>query len=859
LSATEFSKRPAPTLQRVAFETSRLAEFCSEKELVAQTGHPIEDWPLVVLKELVDNALDACEEAEISPEIDIRVSTETGEIVVTDNGPGLPTDAIQGILDYAVRASSREAYVSPTRGAQGNASKCVIAMGFVLDGTRGVTVIEAHGRAHRIIFEMDRVRREPRVLHEISPSLVQKGSRITVRWPDSARSILEDAKPRFVQTAGNFAVFNPHVKLLCDWNGHRLDLPATNPSFRKWRACDPTSAYWYDPGRFGRYMAAHIARDEDQGRDGRTVREFISELRGLARSDKQKAVLAEAAASGVSLAEFFGGSEVAISRLLTAYQKQTKPVDPKDLGLIGADHLGQCCMVLGGEPGSFKYKKHVGVTLDGLPYVVEAAFAYCPDGDDCSTIITGVNFSVGIRNPFQRIGFSDSLSSVLEREMAGAKEPVVFVLHYTCPRVAYLDRGKSSINLPSNVSRVIRELVESVTEDWCRQRKREEREASRALERRDRLGSTRRVTIKDAAWEVMDEAYLKASGDGKLPAKARQIMYAARPKILAFTGRDTLDDKYFTQTLMVDYIDAHPGRCATWNVVWDARGTFSEPHTNREVPLGTLEVQQYLGDRPAFVTPTSVTFADHFPTSGPENRFDTIFYVEKEGFEPLLKAARMAERFDVAIMTTKGMSVTAARLLLDRLTQTGYVRRILALHDFDVSGFSIFGTLGTSNRRYKFESVVPLIDLGLRLDNVQAMNLESEPVVVRGNWARRAATLRKHGATYDEIAFLRDRRVELNAMTSRQIVDFIEAKFAEHGVTKLIPDAETITRHALRVRENQLMEEAIAKAAEQIAEQIAETTLPADLPQLIKDKLNERPSLSWDQALASTIRDDNRD
>jgi DNA topoisomerase 6 subunit A-like protein len=435
---------------------------------------------------------------------------------------------------------------------------------------------------------------------------------------------------------------------------------------------------------------------------------------------------------------------------------------------------------------------------------------------------------------------------------------------YSCctipdPRVDYLDRGKSAIDLPFNVSRVIRDLVKSVTKDWCRQRKREEREASTALERRDRLCSTRRVTIKDAAWEVMDEAYLKASGDGKLPAKARQIMYAARPKILAFTGRDTLDDKYFTQTLMVDYIDAHPDRCATWNVVWDARGTFSEPHTNREVPLGTLEVQQYLGNQPAFVTPTSVIFADHFPTSGPGNRFDTILYVEKEGFEPLLKAVRIAERFDVAIMTTKGMSVTAARQLLDRLSQTGYVRRILAMHDFDVSGFSIFGTLGTSNRRYKFESVVPLIDVGLRLDNVQAMSLESEPVVVKGNWNKRAVTLRRHGATEDEIAFLRNRRVELNSMTSRQIVDFIEAKFAEQGVIKLIPDAEIIKRHALRVRENQLMEEAIAKAAEQIAEQIAETTLPADLPQLIKDKLNERPSLSWDQALASIIRDDNRD
>jgi hypothetical protein len=44
------------------------------------------------------------------------------------------------------------------------------------------------------------------------------------------------------------------------------------------------------------------------------------------------------------------------------------------------------------------------------------------------------------------------------------------------------------------------------------------------------------------------------------------------------------------------------------------------------------------------------------------------------------------------------------------------------------------------------------------------MDLESEPVTVSGDWAKRAATLLRHGATDDEIAFLRNRRVELNAM-----------------------------------------------------------------------------------------------
>lgn len=35
---------PAPRLRRETFKTSRFAEFASVKELVTQTGHPVEDW-----------------------------------------------------------------------------------------------------------------------------------------------------------------------------------------------------------------------------------------------------------------------------------------------------------------------------------------------------------------------------------------------------------------------------------------------------------------------------------------------------------------------------------------------------------------------------------------------------------------------------------------------------------------------------------------------------------------------------------------------------------------------------------------------------------------------------------------------
>jgi DNA topoisomerase VI subunit B len=71
-------------LQRETFTTSRLAEFCTLRELEKQTGHDATDWPVYVAKELIDNALDATEEAGISPQIEVLLGDDS--ITVSDNG-----------------------------------------------------------------------------------------------------------------------------------------------------------------------------------------------------------------------------------------------------------------------------------------------------------------------------------------------------------------------------------------------------------------------------------------------------------------------------------------------------------------------------------------------------------------------------------------------------------------------------------------------------------------------------------------------------------------------------------------------------------------------------------------------------
>jgi DNA topoisomerase VI subunit B len=436
-------------LRRQVFRTSRALEFCSQKELINQTGHRVEQWPLVILKELLDNAIDACEEAETPPVI--SVSVNRGEITVSDNGPGLKPTTVADILDYGVRASSREAYVSPTRGAQGNALKTIVAMPFALDGNVGRVTIEARTVAHRIEFRVDQIRQEPKISHVKEASAVKIGTRITVHWPDLACSKLADAEPRFLQMAEDYVWLNPHLSLTVSWNGEqRLSVRASDPAWVKWRPSDPTSPHWYSPERFERLMAGYVAHEQQSTRQKKTVREFITEFRGLSGTAKQKIILANTHTSGRSLAEFFLDGKVdkvAIAKLLAEMQAASRPVKPKDLGVIGKAHLAGMFKAAGALPESFQYKCTPLTTDDGLPQVIESAFGFCPDKGKKRRQVVGVNWSPGILNPFRSLGpFGKSLDAILAEQRAGDEnEPIVFLLHLAHPRVEYSDRGKSSV------------------------------------------------------------------------------------------------------------------------------------------------------------------------------------------------------------------------------------------------------------------------------------------------------------------------------------------------------------------------------------------------------------------------------
>jgi hypothetical protein len=171
-----------------------------------------------------------------------------------------------------------------------------------------------------------------------------------------------------------------------------------------------------------------------------------------------------------------------------------------------------------------------------------------------------------------------------------------------------------------------------------------------------------------------------------------------------------------------------------------------------------------------------------------------------------------------------------------------------------VSGFSIFGTLGFDRRRYRFHNDVHIVDLGLRLPDVEALGLDSEPVETSGDWSMRVATLSAHGASMKEISFLRHRRVELNAMPADVFVRFLECKLAEHGIGKVVPGNEVLEQHARHVLARALTNKALDAIRAKAAEDAASSPLPSKMHQQVVAALRRQPDILWDFVVADIAR-----
>ena len=258
----------------------------------------------------------------------------------------------------------------------------------------------------------------------------------------------------------------------------------------------------------------------------------------------------------------------------------------------------------------------------------------------------GLNFAptVGNRCPL------GAVPQVLYKQMVESRDPVCMVLHAVAPHFRFADKGKSMLttggermSINSKLDAMADRLIMKVTKDFTTAKKRTKRGRglSNTALRRLYSRNVHKTTIKDACYLVMAEAYQVASGNGKFAANARQIMYQARPRVLKIIDKFCKNDSDFTQKHLPNFMAENPSLTASWDVTFDARGAITEPHTKERIGLGTVEVREYAEKWHTNLPSLTLDPLElGVNTSGPDNRFEYMLLIEKEGFDDQLEQAR---------------------------------------------------------------------------------------------------------------------------------------------------------------------------------------------------------------------------
>ena len=877
------SARPrAPA--RDVFHIDRALEFFSTDELAKQIGHGRPEWAPALLAELIANGLDAMEKHPAdTPSITVDIGPD--HFAVADSGPGVPWALVEDSLDYQYRVSDKAFYVGPTRGCQGNAWKCLWAAPFVdSDGERSAVGVEAHGQRREVVVEFDPVAQKHRLfLTPAAPSVVKIGSKFTVPWvgaagllaprpgrhfyhaefsDDSGTEVIEAGMRSASMLVRAAALFNPDVNFVLELGGQRHEYAARSRGWKKWTQGDPSPVQWYTLEQFGALMAACLRADQRVARRPRSVREFMGQFRGMSGTQKrQQACEAAGIRAGDTVEDVLqrAGAPAALWGQMRVATDDRAP-GPKHLGAIGKEAFvaGMTC-AFGCDTAD--YRKAEGTDGVGVPWVLEVGFGYLEHGR-AGAFPVGVNWAPALNVPF------DAITGAMAESLIAPDDPVCLAVHLAYPGARALDRGKTRFEVGHEVEAAVRELVKAVAKGWRRAKaenaKTQRRVSRERLEVAARGDRDKKSLIKDLAAELMPEAYRIAS-EGVGLAEARQVMYAARKLIIARTGDPVpwKNSSYFTQKLLPDYMAENPDTTAGWDIVFSDRGHFAEPHTGKRIGLGTLAVRGYArewGECEPGGEIASHAISSAYPTCGPRNRFGFALFVEKEGFDHHIERLRLQERYDVALMSTKGMTVTAARQLIEHLAEEGVT--ILVARDFDVSGFNILHSTYTSGRRYKFRTKPKVIDLGLRLEDVTRLGLTGEEVEYTQQKNPRER-LMKHGANEAECAFLIREpigsrgwagvRVELNELAGQMFTDFIEAKFAEHGVAKLVPGADTLSAAFERAGRIAHINRAITLAAAEAERLVVRP--PSDLAAQVRQLLADSPAIAWDEAVARVVEE----
>jgi hypothetical protein len=564
----------------------------------------------------------------------------------------------------------------------------------------------------------------------------------------------------------------------------------------------------------------------------------------------------------------FQDSPEAVHMLLDGMQYYSDVPSHTTLGYVGKEHFRKRFEQFYGELYRFDYKKITGSLSTGMPYVFEFALAEIEGAGD---LFSAVNYSPTFADPLSDVRFtSEKISATgiedfLEEGFAHPRyltdddpDPpnTAVATHIITPAPLFLDQGKTRLEGISDDlegSAIGKAMFAKIRPYYTEGKRRIK--SRRATERKPQKKGGGQPSLKEATEKVIEEAWRHTTGNGRLPVGARRLFYAVRSRISEVTDKRFSPDtgyQYFSQDLLPKYQQQRiaEGKEPLAGVYYDPRGKIHEAHTGKAMDLGTQDVDSY---------------------EFPPYTFNKLLYVEKRGQVPLLKAAKIAERYDMALVTEAGFATVAARTLLSAGSKEERYQ-VFCLHDADYPGYNILRTLREATERMP-EHSMEVHDIGLTVEQVVAAGKTPEvytrtskipqellPLLnnVEQEWFV-GEYLGKKGNkdTYSS------KRFELDDLTAPEVIDHIERRLGELGIEpKVIPPEEEMAGLAEDLYQEKLhawVEEAIAEILstdelkKKIAKEFEERFKLQGAGAWIKTSFKRDDTQSWRGAIKGTL------
>lgn len=402
---------------------------------------------ITVVKEGVDNALDACEESGVLPDIRVEVKKVSGDehfVAIQDNGPGIVKRQVPNVFARLLYGSRFHA-IRQSRGQQGIGISAAVMYGQLTTGKPAVvtTRVGPDHPAYEVQVMLDTKHNKPKVIGDkITEWAVDHGTRVEIhmdgRYTRGGQSIYE-----YMRTT---SIVNPHAELtLVEPDGKTTVFPRASDKI-------PPQTVEIKPHPLGIELGQLMAMANNTDSTKLTSflqNDFTRVGLGTARQILEKAGLDEA-----TKPQKLGSSEC--KALMKAFKEVRIVAPPTDcLSPIGETLIRRGLRTEYADAQLIETTTRPPSVYGGHPFQVEAAIVYGASDLPADQTVTILRFANRVPLLYQKGGCvsTTAIEAIdwrrYDLEQRGGKGipvgPAAIVIHVASTNVPFTSESKDAI------------------------------------------------------------------------------------------------------------------------------------------------------------------------------------------------------------------------------------------------------------------------------------------------------------------------------------------------------------------------------------------------------------------------------